>query len=885
MESHKPLQWIFSFLKVICPSYLYEEIEGDLIQKFNRDVIAYGRRSASRRLAWNAVRFCRPGIILRNRFSLRLIQWDMFKHFVKVFFRTSFRNKTNTSINISGLVIGVTSFLLISIYVNHERSYDQFHSNKDQIFRVRHDRFTNGALTRQWSAGPMGIGSDLKNSFPEVIRYVRLNRGSFRNNSLANADVLFKEDKLFFATSDFFLLFSYPLIRGIDSLVLRDPFTMVISESLARRYFGDQDPVGKTLKHNGKDEYVVTGVFKDVPENTHLKFDALFSFESLLKILGPVETDDLMTNWGWEGTYTYIQLRNDADFQSLQAKIPAFVEKKMGNTLREWNEWMEFTFQPLTSIHSSSHTPDELEANGDEKSNQYLMLMAAFILAMAWINYVNLATAKSIERAAEIGIRKVLGSNRSQLIRQFVFESASMKIIALCISAGLIILFLPSFSRMTGRSIHLSIFRETTVWVSILAVFVLGVLGAGLYPAIVMSGFRPISILKGKFKASLKGNYLRKGLVTIQFITSVVLLVGVSVVYKQVQFIQNTPPGVDLEQVLVVKGPGFTDSAYRSHFHTFQQSLLQFPDIRKISVSTDVPGHSVTNSNGSVRITDQDLALGNAYRAIMTDEDFIETYGLTIKEGRNFSGNLHDEWKTVLVNETAMKLLGFTEPGKIIGKKIYLWDAEPEIIGVFKDYHQQSLKVKVDPLILVYDKGISEFFSIKINTRKPVSEIIKQAEAKYKEAFPGNPFSYYFVDDHYGEQYRSERLFEKVFGWFTAAAVLIACMGLFGLSSLLVVQRTKEIGIRKVLGATARQIAGLISGEFVMIVIIANVIAWPVAYWLMREWLGEFAYRIELNLLLFILPGLSALVIAIVTVSAQAIKAALINPVENLRSE
>ncbi|MEJ7646790.1 MAG: ABC transporter permease [Chryseolinea sp.] len=877
--------WSERLLRAICPDELYEQIEGDLIEIYNYEVKTIGKRKAKVRFILACFRFLRPGIVLRNNFSVRPNQFSMIQHFFKMFWRASLKNVGYFLINILGLVIGLTACTLISLYVQNEMGYDSFHINKEQIYRVRHDRFTNGELNRQWAAGPMGIGSDLKSNFPEVDRFVRLNKGVNEHKVLSNGSVFFREDHIFYASEDFFKMLSFPLLKGIDSLVLRDPFTMVISESFARKYFGEQDGVGKILKCDGKEGYLITGVFEDLPENTHLKFDALLSFESLLKILGPVETEELMSNWGWEGNYTYIELNSSTNAAQLQSKLPAFVEKKMGNTLREWNEWMEFTLEPISSIHLYSEAPDELEPSGDGQTIRFLGMIAAFILVMAWINYINLATARSMERAKEVGIRKVLGSGRSQLIKQFLFESLIINLIAWSITAVLVALLLPSFSTMIGRPIDLNILTMKGVWIFIAFIFILGVIGSGLYPALVMSGFKPVSVLKGRFQNTVKGIYLRQGLVTIQFVSCIVLIIGTFVVYSQIRFMRNTPSGVDMEQILVITGPSATDSTYFSKLKTFCQSLLLYSDVKDVSVSSDVPGHHVRNSNGNARLVGQDVKSGNMYQAIMTDENFIRTYGLSLIDGRNFSGNLNDQWNTAIVNETAMKLLGITDPVKIIGQSMHLWSDTPQIIGVIKDYHQESLKQPVKPLVLVYDTEVTDFYSIKIKTTSSFKKIINVAEGKFRETFPGNPFEYFFLDEHYDAQYHSDQRFGKAIGLLTLLGVLIACLGLFGLSSYLVSQRTKEIGIRKVLGATVRQIIVLVSREFILTIIIANIIAWPIAYFFLEDWLNGFAYRIDIGLLMFLIPGACILLIAFLTVATQSVKAANTDPVKNLRTE
>lgn len=877
--------WTGKLLKAICPEELFEQIEGDLIEIYNYDIKTVGERKAKLKIVITALRFFRLGILLRNKYSFNFSQMPMFHHFFKMFFRTSLKNGIYTFINVTGLVLGMTAFMLISLYVWNEKSYDEFHLKKNQIFRVRQDRYSNGELNRQWAAGPMGIGSDLKSNFPEVQRFVRLHKGVSEYNVIANDQKLFREDDILFASEDFFKIFSFHLLKGIDSLVLRDPFTMVVSESFAKKYFGDADPVGRTLKCNSKEEYVITGVFKDISENSHLKFDALFSFESLFKILGAEETNDLLTNWGWVGTFTYIELNPTAKAEELQTKLPAFVEKKMGSTLREWNEGMDFILQPIYSIHLYSNTPDELQPNGNGQIVNFLSLIAVFILVMAWINYINLATAKSMERAKEVGIRKVLGSARPLIIKQFLFESFTIKLVALIITILLIVLLLPSFSSMIGRNIDVAILMTTKVWIFIALMFVSGVICSGLYPAIAISGFMPISILKGRFQSSFKGTYLRKGLVTIQFVTSIILIIGTFIIYKQIQFMRDSSSGIDMEQVLVINGPSATDSTYSNRLRTLCQSLLQYPDIKKVTVSTDVPGHYVRNTSGNVRVVGQDVNMGNSYQAIMTDEHFINAYGLSLIEGRNFSGNLNEQWRIAIVNEAAMKLLGFSKPDKILGQKIYLWSDTPEIIGVIKDYHQESLKQEVKPLVLVYDTEVTDYYSLKLKSSKPIKEIISKTEAKYKEIFPGNPFHYFFLNDHYNEQYQADQQFGKVIGVFTILAVIIACLGLLGLSSYLVLQRTKEIGIRKILGATARQIMVLVSKEFILTILVSNVIAWPIVYFLIKDWLNSFAYRIDLDLLSFIIPGVCILLIALLTIATQSLKASNVDPVKNLRTE
>lgn len=800
----------------------------------------------------------------------------MISHFLRIFMRSIFKNTAHSVINILGLTLGMTACLLISIYVVYEKSYDEFHSNKDNIYRVRHDRYTNHELTRQFAAGPMGIGDDLKANFPEVVRFTRLN--VTRNFLLSNGNTRFKENNIFWASEDFFKVFGYELVSGSDSTVLKDPFTMVVSESLGRRYFGDADPVGRSLKTNGKEEYTITGVFKDIPGNTHLKFDALLSFTSLHKILGPKETEDLMTNWGWEGNWTYVELMPGVDVQQFSEKVQVYVDRETAEFSKLYNEQMSFFFQPLTSIHLNSDVKMELEAGGSEMLMNFLSLIAGFILLISWINYINLATAKAVERAREVGIRKIMGTQRQTLVGQFITESFLMMLIALVLTLVATMMLLPSFSSFVERELAMGL------WVEVVVVFAMGVFCAGLYPAIVVSGFKPAVVLKGNFKNSVKGINLRRGLVTFQFIASIILITGTIAMYSQVQFMQDQPLGMDDDNVLVISGPSVTANDKHPAMKLMHESLASWPFVQSSTSSMDVPGHAVTG--GTVTVIDgKSWDESVPVRAIQCDENFVKTYGLNLVAGRNFTSDKNEEWKTAMINETAMKLFGYSEPHDIIGKKITIWEHSLQIVGVVKDYHHESMKRKVDQLVYICDRGVTDYISIKFGAETDLQQLIATAKNAYDTAFPENAFHYFFMNDYFQRQYNSEVAFNRITAMFAVLATLISCLGLLGLSSYMILQRKKEIGIRKVLGATARQIVLLMSKEYVIMILVANMIASPLAYVLMKEWLDGFAYKIEPGLTLFLVPGICALLIAVGTIAAQSVKAAAENPVRSLRSE
>lgn len=800
----------------------------------------------------------------------------MISHFIRIFARSLKKHSGHSIVNIFGLVLGMTACLLISLYVAYEKSYDEFHTNKSNIYRVRHDRYTNHELTRQFAAGPMGIGDDLKATFPEVVRFTRLN--VTRTFLLSNGSTRFKENNVFWASEDFFRIFSYELIKGVDSTVLRDPFTMVVSESLGRKYFGDTDPVGRSLKTNGKQEYTITGVFKDVPGNTHLKFDALLSFPSLHKILGPKETEDLMTNWGWEGNYTYVELMPGTDVQALSEKIQVYVDKETAEFSKLYNEQMSFFFQPLTSIHLNSDVKMELEAGGSEVLVNFLSLIAGFILLISWINYVNLATAKAVERAREVGIRKILGTQRKTLIGQFIGESFLLMLIALVLTAGLTIMLLPSFSSFVERELSIDI------WFEVVVVFVSGAIVTGLYPALVMSGFKPSHVLKGNFKTSHKGTNLRRSLVTFQFIASIILITGTVAMYSQVRFMQEQPLGMDDDNVLVISGPSVHAEDRHPANKLIHETLASWPFIQSSTSASDVPGHAVTGGTVTV-IEGKSWDESVPVRSIQCDENFVKAYGLKLVAGRNFTADKNEEWNSAMVNETAMKVFGFTHPYELIGKKITIWEHSVTIVGVVKDYHHESMKRKVDQLVYVCDREVTDYFSVKFAAGTDLQQLLSTAKDAFDTAFPENTFHYFFMNDYFERQYKSEVAFNRITAMFAILATLISCLGLFGLSSYMIVQRTKEIGIRKVLGATVRQIVLLMSKEYVIIILAANIIALPVAYLLMNEWLSGFAYRVDVGILIYVIPGACALLIAIATIAGQSIKASAENPVKSLRSE
>lgn len=804
----------------------------------------------------------------------------MFKNYLTSVWRYISRNKTFTIINVSGLAIGMTACLLIAQFVVHEYSYDKFLDKSDRIFRVQLDRYNKGELSTRWASGCLGIGPDLKANFPEVERYVRLRKS---DALLAHGDAFFKEENVFYSSADFFKIFSIPLVAGVDSMVLKDPHTMVISRSLAKKYFGDENPVGKSMRNNGKVEYVITGMFEDIPETSHMKIDALLSFATYAILIGRTSEAEL-NQWQWDGFLTYLLISKKASAKELEAKFPAFVEQRAGEELKRWEAGMIFHLQPISDIHLDSNFIGEFKLNGDRSTVKFLSIVAILIIFIAWVNYINLSTAKSIERAREVGVRKVMGGFRFQLVQQFLFESMLLNSVAVALAIGLVAMLTPWFSQLTARPIDLTLLREPQFWTGVFLMILAGSLLAGLYPAFVLSGFRPVEVLKGRFKNTGQGVMFRKGMVVVQFMASVALIVGTFTVYQQINFMRTQNLGVNINQTLVLRSPNIIDSTYQSKFEAFKQQVLQYPEVSSVCASSSVPGRSPDWNAGGIRRLSQREEEGNQYRVIMMDHDFIQSYGLEVTEGRSFSGEVSGEERTVMLNESGARLMGFTHLEDAINDRINFWGDTFRIVGVVRDYAQESLKKLVEPLVFRYSPAPGGFYSVKLNTAT-VKESMVHFESLWKEFFPGNPFNFFFLDDHYNQQYQADQQFGSVFGVFSGLAIFIACLGLFGLSSLTAIQRTKEIGIRKVLGASVSGILRLVSKDYLLLMAIAVVLAVPVAWWTMHLWLQGFASKITLTWWIFALPSLVVMIVAFLTVSAQIVKAALVNPVQSLRYE
>ncbi len=823
----------------------------------------------------------------------------MFRNYFKIAYRNLVKNKIYSLVNIFGLAIGMAACFFVFQYVNFESGYDRFNKNADNIYRVPisySGSFSNVPMT---AANHPAVGPAMKKDFPEVLDYTRLvNISLFMNASAisykeGNAPpVTFNEADIYLADSSFFNIFSYPLIAGNSKTCLSEPETVAISESSAKKYFGKKNPMGQTLSLNAEMPLKVTAVFRDVPENSHIKFDMLISFSTN----GPEWGND---NWALPEFYTYVLLVPGTDLAKLEAKLPRFTEKYLGKAMKEQNLRSYFHLQPLTDIHLKSNYLKEAEANGSEQEVYFLSIVGAFILLIAWINFINLSTAKSIERAKEVGIRKVSGAIRGQLMVQFLLESFIINILALLVAFLLISIFTPLFGHFIGKDISTAFFSSgagasTLFWLIISIAFVTGALLVGAYPAFVLSAFKPVKVLKGFAVKSNTGISLRRILVAFQFIFSIVLIAATIIVFNQLNFMRNGNLGYKKEQILVVKSPAIFDSGITGRYNFFKSELLSAPFVVNATATSDIPGNMIRYRNG-VRRAGQDKQSNFSTYLVEVDEHFVKTYNIEMVAGKNFgfsdsSGIGPDNHNTkVLVNEEIVKAMGYKSPEEAINKEIVFTlnteDIRCRILGVMKNYHQRSLKEKYDPILYYIPSWVGwKYVSVNLNVVN-LNKSIAHIESMYNKAFPGNPFEYFFLDEFFNQQYQSDQRLGNVFGLFALLAILVACLGLLGLSSFVIKLRAKEIGIRKVLGASVPGILLLISKDFVKLVCIASVIAVPITWWAAHEWLNNYAFHINLNWFILLIPPVVLLVIALTTICLQSLKAALTNPVKSLRTE
>lgn len=798
----------------------------------------------------------------------------MFKNYVKVAFVNLRKHKAYSFINILGMAIGIACCILITTYVFHELSYDKYHENANRIYRLRIDlKISGDHLNLPKSSPPMA--EYLVTNYPEVLNAVR-----FRPLSrvpVQYLEYMDYEDRIFFADSSIFDVFTFPLIKGSPLTALKTANSVVITEEMAQKYFGSEDPMGKVLNINNQPDFTVTGVMRNVPRNSHFIFDMLCSFETYVQ-----SNKRDMQNWLSINNYTYILLQEGYDFEQLEKKLPGMIDKKVGVLLKYVKGEMVLSLQPLTSIHLHSNLMQEVGGNSNIAYVYIFTVIAVFILAIACINFMNLSTARSANRAQEVGMRKVLGANRGRIIRQFLSESIFFCFISLLLALVLVELALPLFRSVSGIELSINYIGNPWFILSLIGLAVLVGLIAGSYPAFFLSAFKPVRVLKGAYETGASNTRFRSIMVIVQFSISVALVIGTIIVFNQLRFMKNRNLGFNKEQTMVI--PISDDSTLES-LRPLKEELRSHTNILSATASSHVPGQT-TYVNPYIPegfSIDEMQYMGELY----IDHDFIPTMGIEMAAGRNFSPDFKtDISQSVIINETAAKKFGWSSP---IGKTIQELSQSSKlkklsVIGVVKDFHVESLHKQISPLIIFYTTHAINSLSVRISPES-IPQTISFVKQKMRQFDPQRPFEYSFLDESFDAQYRAEERLGKAFSYFSVLAIFIACLGLFGLASFTTEQRTKEIGVRKVMGASVSGIVFLLTKEFTKWVLIANVIAWPIAYYSLNKWLQGFAYRTSLTLTAFIFSGIISLIIALLTVSYQAFKTAASNPADSLRYE
>jgi putative ABC transport system permease protein len=803
----------------------------------------------------------------------------MIKNYIKIAIRNIIKHKGFSTINIAGLAIGIACSILILVFVTHELSYDSFHEKADRIYRIA-VRASIGDTKINQTYSSSETFRKLLEDFPEIEMGVKfLNLGK---TPIVLGEKTFFESQFFAVDATFFDVFTFPLIQGDPKTVLQNPNSMVISKDAALKYFGSTDAVGKILRADfsygpGSVDFEVTGVSENVPANSHFHYDLLASSATF-----PTYIND--TGWTSNNFITYVVLKEGTTQKWFNEQLKEFTRKHMG--AEQFDAWVakgnfwEYFLQPLTKIHLTSDLNGEFEANGNETYVYIFSVLSVIVLLIACINFMNLSTAKSSLRAKEVGMRKVVGSGRRRLVLQFLSESVLLSYVALAIGVVLVIFLLPLSKNLIGRQIEFQFFNSMSTVLLLLALGLIVGIISGSYPAFFLSSFKPIAALKGNKTSGKSGSLLRNSLVIIQFTISIFLIIGTLVVNQQLKFFQNKKLGFDKEQVLVIQNPG----ALGNKTIPFKEELRKYSSITNVSGSTTLPGQSFSNIGFGAEGVDENFTLN----LCICDYDFLDTLKLELAQGRFFSRDFTTDSHAAVLNEKAVELLGWDNP---IGKKINNWSRNRGnfvVIGVIKDYHYESLHQEIRPQALFLSTGyytrVESYISARLNTEH-ISETISRIEDTWKTFAPQVPFQYSFLDKDYDNLYINEKQTRKLFSMFSFLAIFIACLGLFGLASFIADQKTKEIGIRKVLGASVPKIVKNLNKSFLKWVLIANVIAWPIAWFGMNRWLDNFAYRISLSWWMFVLAAVLAVVIAFITVSFQTVKAALKNPIDSLRYE
>jgi putative ABC transport system permease protein len=873
---NKKDSYSFRLLRTFCPPHLLEEIEGDLLQKFERDVKLFDEQKAKRRLLWNTIRFFRPGILLRHQ-NTPQFKINMFLNNLKFSWRSIQRHRVFSTINLLGLAMGTSVFLLILNYVLFEKSFDRFFERHQDIVRVGYTRLIDNQPQFSKAQTFPAVGETLNEEIPEVESYTRLFPISTHVEGVFSMEYdgenrVFSESSIFAVDSTFLKIFSLKLLNGDKRTALVGDNKVILSEAVALKYFGTSDVVNKMIHWDGMGDYTITGVFEEMPTNTHMKLSVITSWMNVY---------EERSKWNWDGFYTYLLLKPNTNVESLQTKMQQVLNNRMTKPKEDEPTRVasEFFLQRLDTIHLGSNLMGELESNSSERLINILVIVAGLILFLALANYINLSVAKGIRRAKEVGVRKVIGSSRIQLMSLFFSESLLLSFFAFLIGLLLVALLHPYFNLLSGRTIEIILWRDPLQFILFAAIgIILFSWLAGYYPSRLLIAYKTVNAIKGG-KQGGASNKLRKTLLGVQFLITIVLTTCGLLIQKQISFMEQHELGFSRNQKIVIKSfaeaGAEIDSAFISRMELFKSRLRESPLIKNITITSNIPGRE-NEWIGRLRKSEQDKELISIART-RVDKDFISTYGLTLTAGRNFENENRNQ---VILNQTAIKLLGFKTDDEAVGSLVM---KDYEVIGVVKDFYQQSLHESIQPLMFTLGMGYMKFVTIEI-TESNLSEIINLIHKEWQNSFD-KPFEYFFLDEFFNRQYGQERQLGNVINTFSIIGVIIASLGLIGFSYFVAHQRLKEIGIRKTLGADFSNLISLLSSEFIQVLAVSGIIAMATSYYFIKQWLENYPVRMMVNWVDMFMPVVMVGVIAYASILLILIRAVKINPSDVLKNE
>ena len=867
-----------------CDEEYYEELQGDLEQSFYENIKAHGEYKAIRKYRKEVFLMVRPSVIKKIKGHVNSNNIDMVHNYLKIGVRNMLSQRLYSFINIFGLAVGMAATILISLYVQHELSYDKYHEKADRIYRISREWLNqDGESSLHLGHIAPPFAPLIENDFEGVVEQaVRLMSGY--GPLMSVGDKQFEEENFFFADADVFKVFSWKFIQGNRETALVEPNTLVLSETVTKRYFNDEDPIGKSLTFNNFgiiQEMKITGVIEDTPDNSHFKYGMLCSFLTYENVVG---TEQLMQRFGSNNFATYVLFPEGVSASQLEAGIPAFTDKHLGQNGNgdPASTTNKLHLMPLTDIHLHSHLDSEIEANGDIKYVYTYIIIALFILVIACINFMNLSTARSMKRAKEVGVRKVMGAFRSSLIRQFITESVLMALISALLAIGFVALVLPWFNNFAGKELSL-VTVDPLFFGGLLLIVVLSVgLLAGSYPAFFLSSFTPVKVLKGAKHSSHKKVNLRSVLVVFQFFISICLIIGVGVIGDQIEYMKTKELGFAKDNMIVLPSNG----QIHANFKLIRERLIEQPSIEDVTFSSRVPSGRLLDSQGGEAEVDGEMKrIDFRIADIHVDHSYLETLEIKFLAGRNFDYELaSDSSEAFILNKAAIDGLGYASTEEAVGKKFNYGGRQGYITGVVDDFHFESLHQSIAPIVFVITQGRARNVIVKVKEGLE-DEATAYLKGEWEELRPGSTWDHYTIGESFNDQYEAEEKLSELVSYFSALTIFVAILGLFGLSSFSIEQNLKEIGIRKVLGASVSNVMYMFTRRFALLVLTGIIVAVPVSYYGMEIWLEQFPYATGLQLLTFIIGGVAALLFAIGTVSYEVIKAALSNPVNTLRSE